>query len=218
MRWSCAGPRPPVRNPPTDEPPARVSHHVPSASVSNRLPVVPGCANGVTPLIMEEPHDRTPEEITDHPHTGGATARHGRSGEATPQAIEQAAAVEPSAGELRQPATRAEGAPRRQWQPDPFPLMTISLGAKKDSPRMTLYRSNKLNQMAIRFDEKPEEEHRVQLRETGWRWREDEGVWTKQMDRERRATSQMEAERLFTEIGETIRAARGLSGRSDVGG
>jgi len=38
------------------------------------------------------------------------------------------------------------------------------------------------------------------------------------MDRERRATSQLEAERLFTEIGDAIRAARGLSGRSDVGG
>ena len=139
--------------------------------------------------------------------------------EATPQAIEPAAAVEPAAAEeQRQPATQAEDAPRRQWQPDPFSLLTISLGAKKDSPRMTLFRSNKLNQLAIRFDEKPEEEHRLQLRETGWRWREDEGVWTKQMDRERRASSQMEAERLFTEIGETIRAARGLSGRSDVGG
>ena len=74
---------------------------------------------------------------------------------------------------------------------------------------MTLFRSNKLNQLAIRFDEKPEEEHRLQAsRQTGWRWREDEGVWTKQLDRERRASSQMEAERLFTEIGETIRAGR----------
>jgi hypothetical protein len=137
---------------------------------------------------------------------------------ATPQAVEPTAAVEPSAGEQRLPATEAEGAPRRQWQPDPFPLMTLSLGAKKDSPKMTLFRSNKLNQVAIRFDEKPEEEHRLRLREAKWKWREDEGVWTKQMDRERRATSQVEAERLFTEIGEAIRAERGLSGRTDVGG
>src|ERR1700722_14895319 len=73
------------------------------------------------------------------------------------QAVEPTAAVEPSApsaGEQRQPATEAEGAPRRQWQPDPFPFMAISLGPDKDSPKMTLFRSNRLNQLAIRFDEK----------------------------------------------------------------
>jgi hypothetical protein len=96
--------------------------------------------------------------------------------------------------------------------------MSISLGAEKDAPKMTLYRSNRFNQLAIKFDEKPEEQYRLRLRAEGWRWREDEGVWTKQLDRERRATSQMEAERLFTEIGDAIRAERGLSGRSDVGG
>ena len=136
-----------------------------------------------------------------------------------PQATERPAAAKPAANEeQRQPATEAEDAPRRQWEPDPHPLRTMALGLEKDSPKMTLFRSNKLNQLAIRFDEKPEEEHRLRLREAKWKWREDEGVWTKQMDRERRATSQMEAERLFTEIGEAMRAERGLSGRTDVGG
>ena len=116
------------------------------------------------------------------------------------------------------PVPEAEGGPRRQWQPDPFPLMVINLGPDKDSPTMKLFRSNKLNQMAVQFAEKPEEEYRGRLREAGWKWREAEGVWTKQLDRERRASSQVEAEQLFTEIGEAIRARAGLSGRSDVGG
>jgi hypothetical protein len=123
-----------------------------------------------------------------------------------------------AAEEFGPPAAGTEGQQRRRWQPDPFPFMAVTLGPDKSSPKMTLYRSNKLNQLAIQFEEKPAEEHRRQLREAGWRWREDEGVWTKQMDRERRATAQMEAERLFSEIGEAIRAERGLSGRSDVGG
>lgn len=93
----------------------------------------------------------------------------------------------------------AEVAPARARQPDPFALMTVSLGPERDSPKMRLFRSNRLNQMAIGFDEKPEQKHRVRLREDGWRWREDEGVWTKQLDRERRASGQLEAERLFTE-------------------
>jgi hypothetical protein len=109
-------------------------------------------------------------------------------------------------------------AAQRSWQPDPFALRTITLGSDKDSPRMTLFRSNKLNQVAIRFDQKPAAEHRERLRVEGYRWREDEGVWTKQLDRERRATSQMEAERLFTAIGEAIRAELGLGGRTGVGG
>lgn len=141
--------------------------------------------------------------------------------EVSPGAIEPTAAVEPSApsaGEQRQPATEAEGAPRRLWQPDPFPLKVVNLGPDKNGPTAKLFRSNKLNQMAIRFDEKPEEPYRRRLHEDGWRWRENEGVWTKQMDRERRATSQVEAERLFAEITDAIRAGRGLSGRSDVGG
>ena len=72
--------------------------------------------------------------------------------------------------------------------------------------------------MAIRFDTKPDEPHRVRLRESGWRWRENEGVWTRQLDRERRAASQLEAERIFTEIGEAIRTELGLPGRTGVGG
>lgn len=108
--------------------------------------------------------------------------------------------------------------PRRQWQPDPFPLRKINLGAAKDGPTATLYRSNKLNQVAIRFDEKPGDEHRARLREAGWRWRCEEQVWTKQLDRERRAASQLEAERLFAEIGDAIREERGLTGRTGPGG
>jgi hypothetical protein len=119
------------------------------------------------------------------------------------------------------PAVPAEGGtdatPARSWQPDPFVLMTVSLGAERDSPRMRLFRSNKLNQMAIGFELRPEEKYRVRLREDGWRWREDEGVWTKQLDRERRASSQLEAERLFAEIGEAIRGDLGLEPKRAVG-
>jgi hypothetical protein len=94
--------------------------------------------------------------------------------------------------------------------------MAVTLGPNLDSPRMRLYRSNRLNQMAIGFDERPEKEYREQLRENGWRWREDEGVWTKQLDRERRAVGHLEAERLFTEIGEAIRGDLGLEPQRGV--
>ena len=122
-----------------------------------------------------------------------------------------------TAEERAQPTAGSEAAPR-VWHPDPFPLMTLALGTDTNGPAMKLFRSNKLNQMAIRFDEKPGAEHRERLRAEGWRWREAEGVWTKQLDRERRAAGQLGAERLFTEIAEAIRAERGLTGRTGVGG
>ncbi|WP_162668143.1 hypothetical protein [Gemmata massiliana] len=53
----------------------------------------------------------------------------------------------PLARETAPPA--GDTARTRAWQPDPFPLMTITLGFAKDSPRMTLFRSNKFNQMAV---------------------------------------------------------------------
>ena len=111
----------------------------------------------------------------------------------------------------------ADAAPARTWQPDPVTLMTVSLGDERDSPKMRLYRSNRLNQMALGFDVRPEAQYRERLREDGWRWREDEGVWTKQLDRERRARSQLEAERLFAEIGDAIRGDLGLEPRRGVG-
>ena len=125
--------------------------------------------------------------------------------------------VDLMAEQHKQANPESEDSPAPQWQADPFPLMAITLGAGKDSPKMTLFRSNRYNQMAIRFDEPPAKEHRERLRQEQWRWREAEGVWTKRLDRDRRATSQMEAERLFTDIGNAIRNELGLSGRSDVG-
>lgn len=134
---------------------------------------------------------------------------------APPALIEPPPAPETAAARAAPAHDAAEGA--RARQPDPFTLMTVSLGPDRDSPKMRLYRSNRMNQMAIGFDDKPEQQHRVRLREDGWRWRETEGVWTKQLDRERRASGQLEAERLFTEISEAIRGDLGLEPQRGVG-
>lgn len=107
-------------------------------------------------------------------------------------------------------AQHATDKARKTWQPDPFPLMTVPLGKGRDAPRMTLFRNNRYQQMAIRFDQKPAEHHRTALHDAGWRWREAEGVWTKQLDRDRRAASQLDAERLFAQLADAIRAELGL--------
>lgn len=65
---------------------------------------------------------------------------------------------------------------------------------------MRLGRDNQFQQMAIAFDEKPAEETRRRLQADGWKWRSGEERWTKQLDPDRKATGQQDAEKLFDEL------------------
>jgi hypothetical protein len=98
----------------------------------------------------------------------------------------------------------------KQYQPDPHLIERISLGDGPDAPQMRLYRNNRMQQMAIVFDEKPEPEQIAKLRENGFRWRNDDGAWTKQIDRDAKWKTQVDAERIFRDIGNAIRQEQGL--------
>ena len=106
----------------------------------------------------------------------------------------------------------------RAYQPDPFPGLTVALADGADAPRVRLFRCRRMNQVAVRFDEKPAEPHRQRLRDEGYKWRDAEGVWTKQLGDER-ASGQLAAERLVVELANAVRAEAGLApvGRA-VGG
>ena len=119
-------------------------------------------------------------------------------------AADAAPATEPARADV------APAAPAAAYQPDPFPMLSLSLGDKPDAPRVHLYRNRRMNQVAIRFDEKPAEPVRKRLRDEGYKWREAEGVWTKQLG-EHKATGQLAAERLVDEVANGIRAEGGLA-------
>jgi hypothetical protein len=93
-------------------------------------------------------------------------------------------------------------------------IRTVNLGKDKDSPKMRLGRSEQFQQMVIQFDEKPTDDTRMQLGEAGFRWRPFEGQWTKQLEFERRAAGQLEAEKLFDELAWHERRERGLPTQS----
>lgn len=120
--------------------------------------------------------------------------------------------------------------PAKQHQPDPFKLDSIALGSEKDSPRMHLWRSNKFQQMAVTFDERPEEKYLDQLREAGFSYRGAEKAWTRQfmekseynqMDEQERAARRSlrhyEARKLFVDIANGIREDMGLQPVITVG-
>lgn len=169
------------------------------------------------PTRQTAPEAAQPVEVPAH-ESGGAPHAHGAHGHGThahaaapaPGTEVAGAALHGHAAHQGHEAQHAAGEARKAWQPDPFPLMTVPLGNGRDAPRMTLLRNNRFQQMAIRFDSKPAEHHRTALHDAGWRWREAEGVWTKQLDRDRRAASQLDAERLFTQLADAIRTELGL--------
>lgn len=105
------------------------------------------------------------------------------------------------------PATESN-APKTWAASGPLWYRTVSLSERNDGPRMRLGRDNKFLQMAIHFDEKPTDETRTKLRAEGFKFRGAEGVWTRQLDPDRKATGQQDAEKLFDELAKIERRDR----------
>ena len=103
----------------------------------------------------------------------------------------------------------ATGFVARVTRPDPFGEMTVALSKDQAGPKARLYRSQRFQQMAIEFDEKPVDGIRQRLRDAGWTWRPTEAVWTKQLG-ERPGETHRQAQELFTSIANDIRHANGL--------
>jgi hypothetical protein len=115
-----------------------------------------------------------------------------------------------TAEQPREAATETAGKPA--YAADPHAKTSVSLSDHRGGPSMHLLRSQKYNQMQIRFDgEQPDEKHRARLKETGWKDRtEAEGVWTKQIDKNARWQSVQDMEREFKAVANAIRKDKGL--------
>jgi hypothetical protein len=116
-----------------------------------------------------------------------------------------------------------EGQGPKERLPDIRELKSIKLGPDRDSPRLRLLRSYRFNQLQIRCDEELPQAAREQLQAAGWRDRtEEEGIWTKQLPPRPRKDAEdsgpvtpgwptvVEAERLFHDLANAIRADKGL--------
>lgn len=130
-------------------------------------------------------------------------------------AMEVPTATEPSTDkspETPPAANPDEVVPAKTWAPKgPTWFQTVILSDRNEGPRMRLGRDNQYQQMAIAFDEKPAEEIRHRLQGDGWKWRGAESRWTKQLDPDRRATGQQDAEKLFDELVRIERRERHVS-------
>jgi hypothetical protein len=89
--------------------------------------------------------------------------------------------------------------------------MSVTLGPSNAYPKMHLLRSYKYRQMQIRFDQEPEDKYKLMLKEASWRDRtEEEGIWTKQIPKHSGWQPAADAERLFKQIANEMRADKGL--------
>jgi hypothetical protein len=95
---------------------------------------------------------------------------------------------------------------------DPHEKISVSLSDVRGGPSMHLLRSHKFNQMQVRFvGEQPDEQYRAMLSKKGWRDRtEEEGIYTKQIDRHAKWQSVQQMEREFRDVANAIREAKGL--------
>jgi hypothetical protein len=116
----------------------------------------------------------------------------------------------PPARQDESPTVATVGERKWQVQPDPHGIYSVALTDANHGPRIHLYRSRRYNQVAVKFDEKPPQPVRERMHDEGYRWREAEGVWTKQLG-QYRASGQLAAERLVTELANAIRAEHGLA-------
>jgi hypothetical protein len=155
---------------------------------------------------MTRPRKKTAEENIDPvPTSEGAIAPAD-----SPELLDKLAeGRQPPSDATPSPKPPASGFASKLTTPDPFGATSVALTDNNDGPKVRLYRSQKFQQMAIQFDEKPDESIRQKLREDGWTWRGAEGVWTKQLG-ERPGQMHRQAEEFFQTIANELRQARGL--------
>jgi hypothetical protein len=127
-----------------------------------------------------------------------------------PETASSAVTAEPGQGQPEPGTTRL---------PDPREQRSVSLDGDRQGPRLRLLRSHRFNQVQIRSDEELPEAQRERLKAAGWTERAEEGIWTKQLPTRKHAEGEepkpawptvVEAERLFQDIANDIRAGKGL--------
>ena len=140
---------------------------------------------------------RTPDQPTQEPETASNTAV------ADPVAAET---IEPTSSF----AERVGERPVRATAADPLPIAGDYLAGVK------LFESRRDRQMAIGFDEKPNQPVIDKLKESGYRWNPSNRVWTHPVHRDSAMGTRIDAERLYQEVRQMIRQDKGIEIGQDV--
>jgi hypothetical protein len=136
-----------------------------------------------------------------------------------PPAVESATAVaEPPVADPIPEATFADRVgPKKEWvpAPDPFPFATDKLAGVR------VFYSTRDRQVAIKFgdgspEQKPSQAVIDKMKESGWRWKPADRIWAKPYGPESAMTTRIDAEKLYQEVRQMIRAERGIDSGAEV--
>lgn len=94
--------------------------------------------------------------------------------------------------------------------PDPFGIASdFAAGVK-------LFENRQDRVMAIKFDEKPNQEVIDRLKDSGYRWNPNDKVWVHPVHFESARTTRIEAERLYQEVRQMVRHDKGIISSPDI--
>lgn len=94
--------------------------------------------------------------------------------------------------------------------PDPFGIASdFAAGVK-------LFESRQDRVMAIKFDEKPNQEVIDKVKNAGYRWNPNDKVWVHPARFESARTTRIEAERLYQEVRQMVRHDKGIESSPDI--
>jgi hypothetical protein len=127
-------------------------------------------------------------------------------------AVRLAGDAERGTAELEPLPAKNAAAAEPAYAADPHSKISVSLSDVRGGPSMHLLRSHRFNQLQVRFDgQQPDEQHLALLKQAGWRDRtQEEGVWTKQIDRDAKWQSVAQIEQEFKAVANAIRKDKGL--------
>jgi hypothetical protein len=127
---------------------------------------------------------------------------------APPEPAAATAVVEPPAAEANANVqANAEGVGQKKWQPAPDPF-----GIAKDNVAgVRLFESKQDRQMAIKFEDKPSQAVIDRMKEAGYQWKPADKIWAHPIYPESAMTTRIDAEHLYQEVREMIRAEKGIA-------
>ena len=130
---------------------------------------------------------------------------------APPESATATAVAEPQAAPAAESnangQSHAEGVGQKKWQPVPDPF-----GIAKDNlAGVRLFESKRYGEMAIRFEDKPNQAVIDRMKEAGYRWKPVDRIWAHPVYPESAMTTRVDAEKLYQEVRLMIRAERGIA-------
>ena len=102
------------------------------------------------------------------------------------------------------------GQKKRVSAPDPFGITTDYLAGVR------LFESKQDRQMAIKFEDKPNQTVIDTMKEAGYRWNPSDRIWAHPVRPESARSTRIEAERLYEQVRKMIRLDKGIEDGPDL--